>query len=67
MGKELIEVSEILLKEIDEMISNGYYNSRAEAVNDAVDQMIKKYKLSKLKEKSELQDKEKNYDRELYK
>ncbi|MCR4421616.1 MAG: ribbon-helix-helix domain-containing protein [Exilispira sp.] len=60
MGKELIEVSEILLKEIDEMISNGYYNSRAEAVNDAVDQMIKKYKLSKLKEKSELQDKEKN-------
>lgn len=60
MGKELIEVSEILLKEIDEMINNGYYNSRAEAVNDAVDQMIKKYKLSKLKEKSELQDKEKN-------
>ncbi len=54
MGKELIEVSEILLKEIDEMISNGYYNSRAEAVNDAVDQMIKKYKLSKLKEKEDL-------------
>lgn len=54
MGKELIEVSEILLKEIDEMISSGYYNSRAEAVNDAVDQMIKKYKLSKLKEKEDL-------------
>ncbi|HPC37980.1 MAG TPA: ribbon-helix-helix domain-containing protein [Exilispira sp.] len=53
MGKELIEVSEILLKEIDEMIQNGYYSNRAEAVNDAVDQMIKKYKLSKLKEKTE--------------
>ncbi|MEJ5273673.1 MAG: ribbon-helix-helix domain-containing protein [Spirochaetota bacterium] len=53
MGKELIEVSEILLKEIDEMIQNGYYSNRAEAVNDAIDQMIKKYKLSKLKEKTE--------------
>lgn len=54
MGKELIEVSEILLKEIDEMIQNGYYNNRTEAVNDAVDQMIKKYKLSKLKEKENI-------------
>jgi len=53
MGKELIEISEILLKEIDEMIKNGYYNNRIEAVNDAVDQMIKQYKLTKLKEKTE--------------
>lgn len=59
MAKELIEISEILLKEIDEMIENGYYSSRIEAVNDAIDQMIKKYKLSKLKEKTEIQDKEK--------
>lgn len=46
-----IEVSEILLKEIDEMIATGYYHDRIEAVNDAVDQMVKQYKLSKLKTK----------------
>ncbi|MFN3412031.1 MAG: ribbon-helix-helix domain-containing protein [Exilispira sp.] len=55
MGKESIEISEILLKEIDEMIENGYYSSRTEAVNDAIDQFIKRYKLSKLKEKTQNQ------------
>ncbi len=53
MSKQLIEISEVLLQEIDEMIKNGYYSSRVEAVNDAVDQMIKQYKLTKLKEKTE--------------
>lgn len=46
-----IEISEILLKEIDEMIKAGYYKNRVEAVNDACDQLIKKFKLSKLREK----------------
>ncbi len=43
-----IPISEILIKEIDEMIEKGYYKDRVEAVNDACDQLLKKYKLSKL-------------------
>lgn len=46
-----IEVSEILLQEIDEMIKAGYYKDRVQAVNDACDQLIKKFKISKLREK----------------
>ncbi|MCX8058892.1 MAG: ribbon-helix-helix domain-containing protein [Spirochaetes bacterium] len=46
-----IEISNILLEEIDEMIKEGYFISREEAVNEACDRMIKEYKLAKLKDK----------------
>jgi metal-responsive CopG/Arc/MetJ family transcriptional regulator len=49
----MIPISDILLKEIDEMVENGYYEDRVEAINDALDQFIKQYKLSKLKMKEE--------------
>lgn len=51
--KTMIPISDILLKEIDEMVENGYYEDRVEAINDALDQFIKQYKLSKLKMKEE--------------
>lgn len=47
----LIEVSNVLLAEIDEMIKEGYFISREEAVNEACDKMIKEYKIAKLKDK----------------
>jgi|YNPMSStandDraft_2_1061718.scaffolds.fasta_scaffold00004_32 Arc/MetJ-type ribon-helix-helix transcriptional regulator len=46
-----VEISNILVTELEEMINEGYYSSLEEAVNDACDRMIKEYKLSKLKDK----------------
>ena len=57
MHKLPIDISEILLQEIDEMIQAGFYTSREEAVNDACDKLIKEFKVSKLREKDRIQNK----------
>ena len=60
MPKTYVETSSYLLEEIDEMVSEGYYHSRTEAVNDALSLLLKQYKLSKLHAKdSRLQGKKK--------
>jgi len=48
MSKTYVETSAYLLEEIDEMVREGYYTSRTEAVNDALRELLKRYKLSKL-------------------
>jgi Arc/MetJ-type ribon-helix-helix transcriptional regulator len=49
--KTYIETSKFLLEEIDEMIREGFYHDRTEAVNDALRLLIKQYKVSKLHDK----------------
>ena len=49
--KTFVETSSILLEEIDEMIRGGYFNDRTEAVNQAIKEMLDRYKLSKLRAK----------------
>ena len=49
--KTFVETSSILLGEIDEMIQSGYFNDRTEAVNQAIKEMLDRYKLSKLRAK----------------
>jgi Arc/MetJ-type ribon-helix-helix transcriptional regulator len=49
--KTFVETSSILLEEIDEMIKAGYFNDRTEAVNQAIKEMLDRYKLSKLRMK----------------
>jgi Arc/MetJ-type ribon-helix-helix transcriptional regulator len=49
--KTFVETSSILLAEIDEMIQAGYFNDRTEAVNQAIKEMLDRYKLSKLRMK----------------
>ena len=51
--KTFIETSSILLEEIDEMIENGYFNDRTEAVNQAIKEMLDRYKLGKLRMKEQ--------------
>ena len=51
MPKTYVETSTILLEEIDEMVQEGFYHDRTEAVNDALRLLIKQYKLSKLRAK----------------
>jgi Arc/MetJ-type ribon-helix-helix transcriptional regulator len=48
LPKTYIETSSFLLEEIDEMVQEGFYHDRTEAVNDALRLLIKQYKLSKL-------------------
>ncbi|MBN1836903.1 MAG: hypothetical protein JW820_13700 [Spirochaetales bacterium] len=48
MPKAYVETSTVLLEEIDEMVQEGFYHDRTEAVNDALMLLIKHYKLSKL-------------------
>ena len=48
MSKAYVETSEYLLEELDEMIRQGFYHDRSEAVNDAIRMLLKNYKLSKL-------------------
>ena len=47
--KTFIETSSILLDGIDEMIQDGYFNDRTEAVNQAIKEMLDRYKLGKLR------------------
>jgi Arc/MetJ-type ribon-helix-helix transcriptional regulator len=64
--KTFVETSSILLAEIDEMIQAGYFNDRTEAVNQAIKEMIDRYKLSKLRMKeNELYSGKQNGHREV--
>jgi len=47
--KTFVETSSILLDGIDEMIQDGYFNDRTEAVNQAIKEMLDRYKLLKLR------------------
>ena len=49
--KTFVETSSILIEGIDEMICEGYFHDRSEAVNEALKEMLDRYKLSKLREK----------------
>ena len=51
--KTFVETSSILLEGIDEMIQAGYFNDRTEAVNQAIEEMLQRYKLGKLRLKEQ--------------
>jgi Arc/MetJ-type ribon-helix-helix transcriptional regulator len=51
--KTFVETSSILLEGIDEMIHEGYFHDRTEAVNEALKEMLDRYKLSKLRAKEQ--------------
>jgi Arc/MetJ-type ribon-helix-helix transcriptional regulator len=51
--KTFVETSSILMEGIDEMIENGYFNDRTEAVNQAIKEMLDRYKLGKLRMKEQ--------------
>jgi len=48
-----VETSMYLLEQIDEMIREGFYHDRTEAVNEALTMLIKQYKVSKLHDKDQ--------------
>jgi Arc/MetJ-type ribon-helix-helix transcriptional regulator len=48
VSKAYVETSEYLLEGLDEMIQEGFYHDRSEAVNDAIRALLKNYKISKL-------------------
>ena len=48
MTKAYVETSAHLLEGIDEMVKEGYYADRTEAVNEAISLLLKNYKISKL-------------------
>ncbi len=48
MSKTFVETSTELLEGLDEMVREGYYASRSEGVNDAIMQLLRQYKVSKL-------------------
>ncbi len=48
MSRIYVETSSQLLEGIDEMVKEGYYSNRTEAVNEAISIMLKRYKISKL-------------------
>ena len=51
MSKTYVETSTNLLDGIDEMVREGYYSDRSEAVNDAIRLLLKQYKVAKLHQK----------------
>lgn len=53
MSKTYVETSDYLLEELDEMVREGYYHDRTEAVNDALELLIRQYKLAKLRAKDQ--------------
>jgi Arc/MetJ-type ribon-helix-helix transcriptional regulator len=48
LSKVFVETSVHLMEGIDEMVKEGYYSSRSEAVNEAISLLLKQYKISKL-------------------
>ena len=48
MPRAYVETSADLLEGIDEMVKEGYYHDRTEAINDAIQLLLKQYKLAKL-------------------
>ncbi len=61
--KTFVETSSILLDGIDEMIQDGYFNDRTEAVNQAMKEMLGRYKLGKLRLKEKHFNENRNNDR----
>ncbi len=53
VSKTYVETSDYLLEELDEMVREGYYHDRTEAVNDALEMLIRQYKLAKLRAKDQ--------------
>ena len=53
VSKTYVETSDYLLEEIDEMVREGYYHDRTEAVNDALEMLIRQYKLARLRAKDQ--------------
>ena len=49
--KSFVEISGVLLEGVDEMVDEGYFNNRIEAVNQAVEEMLQRYKIGKLRMK----------------
>jgi len=46
--KTFVETSSVLLEGVDKMIAEGYFNNRTEAVNQAIKEMLDRYKKGKL-------------------
>ena len=46
--KAYVETSVHLLEGVDEMVKEGYFGSRTDAVNEAISILLKQYKTSKL-------------------
>ena len=61
--KTFVETSSILLDGIDEMIQDGYFNDRTEAVNQAIKEILDRYKLGKLRLKEKHYDANRNNER----
>jgi Arc/MetJ-type ribon-helix-helix transcriptional regulator len=53
VSKSYVETSDYLLEELDEMVREGYYHDRTEAVNDALEMLIRQYKVAKLRAKDQ--------------
>jgi Arc/MetJ-type ribon-helix-helix transcriptional regulator len=51
--KTFVETSSILMEGVDEMIHEGYFHDRSEAVNEALKEMLDRYKLGKLRAKEQ--------------
>jgi Arc/MetJ-type ribon-helix-helix transcriptional regulator len=52
--KTYVETSSVLLEGVDEMIHEGYFHDRTEAVNEAIKEMLDRYKLGKLRSKDQM-------------
>jgi Arc/MetJ-type ribon-helix-helix transcriptional regulator len=48
VSRTFVETSTELLDGIDEMVREGYYETRSEGVNEAIRELLKRYKVSKL-------------------
>jgi Arc/MetJ-type ribon-helix-helix transcriptional regulator len=48
VSKTYVETSTELLEGIDEMVREGYYANRSEGINDALQKLLRLYKVSKL-------------------
>lgn len=48
MSRVHVETSTDLIEGVDEMVREGYFASRTEAVNEAIRLLLKQYKVSKL-------------------
>ena len=53
MKRILVNLTEKQLEEVDELVKEGFYTSRAEAIRDSVRLLIENKKLAKLQEKME--------------
>lgn len=51
MSKVYVETSQYLLEGLDQMIAQGFYHDRTEAVNDAIQALLGNYKLANLYDK----------------